>query len=358
MPTGSVANPFQLSDEWPLQGTLAGQFGVHTLHSMPFPWTLPGCRSATANCGKPMRNTWLQPSAACSNGNYAMHCEPGFGCTDTQFIAPRFWQLRTRWHDPYRAVVEHNEFLLEDHFYRPAWRYAGNVWQDYRHFYSREGLGLLAIGVGVNAILANTSLDQDFRDSLQDNAVGDPDAFDWAKALGETWVVVPATLGLWAVDEWIDRRGWFNQHGWHQDVGGWARQTCRALLVGAPANYSLQVLIGSSRPTDTDGDSRWRPFHDNNGSSGHAFVGAVPFLTAAKRTDSLLLKSILIFGSGLSGYSRIYDDAHYLSQVLLGYYVAVLAVEATEGTQQSPYQYRVVPINIQGGVGIGVELRR
>ncbi len=255
-------------------------------------------------------------------------------------------------------VVEHDEFLFGDHFYRPAWRITGNIRQDYRHFCSRKSLGLLAIAVGVHAILANTSLDQDFRNSFQDNAVGDPDAFDWAKVLGETWVVVPTALGLWGVDEWIDRRGWFNHRGFPQDIGRWSRQTCRALLVGAPANYALQVVIGSSRPTDTNGSSRWRPFNDNNGSSGHTFVGAVPFLTAAKRTDNLLLKSALILGSGLAGYSRIYDDAHYLSQVLLGYSVAVLAVEATELTQQSPFQYRVVPLNTVGGFGLGVEFRR
>jgi membrane-associated phospholipid phosphatase len=287
-----------------------------------------------------------------------MHCELGFGCIDTEFIAPRTWQLRQHWCDSGKTVVERDEFLFANHFYRPAWRYTGNIYQDYRHFYSREGLGLLAIGVGAHAVLANSSLDQDFRDSFQDNAVGSPGAFDWAKVLGETWIVVPAALGLWAVDEWIDRRGWFNHRGWGQDVGGWSRQTCRALLLGAPANYALQVGIGSSRPVDTDGSSRWRPFNDNNGSSGHTFVGAVPFLTAAKRTDNLLLKSALVFGSGLAGYSRIYDDAHFLSQVLLGYYVAVLAVDATELTQQSAFQYRVVPLNVRGGVGIGVEFRR
>jgi membrane-associated phospholipid phosphatase len=288
-----------------------------------------------------------------------MYCELGFGCIDAEFIAPRYWQLRRHWHDPFpKVIVERDGFLFGDHFYRPAWRYTGNVWRDYTYFYAPHSLCVLAMGVGSHAILANTSLDQDFRDWFQDNAVGDTGAFKWAKFLGETWVIVPAAVGLWAIDEWIDRRGWFGHRGPNQDVGGWARQTCRALLVGAPAIWALQVGIGSSRPTDLDGDSRWRPFHDNNGASGHTFAGAVPFLVAAKRTDNLLLKSVLVFGSGLPGYSRLYDDAHYLSQVLLGYCVAALAVEATELTERAAFQYRLVPLDLRGGIGLGVEFRR
>jgi len=123
-------------------------------------------------------------------------------------------------------------------------------------------------------------------------------------------------------------------------------------------NYALQVGIGSSRPRDVEGSFKWNPFNDNNGSSGHAFVGAVPFLVAAKKTDKWLWKSAFILGSGLAGYSRIYDDAHYLSQVLVGYSIAVLAVDATERSSRSDLQYRVVPLNLHGGMGIGVEFRR
>jgi hypothetical protein len=218
------------------------------------PTLLPSWRGLDTTFGWPGRHILSRPKRVQSDCGHGMHCQLGLGCIDTEFIAPRSWELRRHWWErPYSTAVEHDDFLFADHFYRPAWRYTGNICQDYRHFYSRKSLGLLAIAVGGHAILANTSLDQDFRDSFQENAVGDPAAFDWAKVLGETWVVVPAALGLWAADEWIDRRGWFHHRGWNQDVGGWARQTCRALLVGAPANYDMQVGIGASRPTDTNG---------------------------------------------------------------------------------------------------------
>ena len=77
------------------------------------------------------------------------------------------------------------------------------------------------------------------------------------------------------------------------------------MLVGAPATGVLQVAIGASRPSETAAGSRWRPFHDNNGVSGHAFVGAVPFLAAAKYTDNRLLQVALIAASTVTASSRI-----------------------------------------------------
>ena len=81
------------------------------------------------------------------------------------------------------------------------------------------------------------------------------------------------------------------------------------------------------------------------------------WIVAAKRTDHLLLKAVFYAGSGLTGYSRLNDDAHYLSQVLLGWSVAYLAAEATQWTERSRLQYRIVPLTIDGLVGIGVETR-
>ena len=139
-------------------------------------------------------------------------------------------------------------------------------------------------------------------------------------------------------------------------VNGRAR-SLRGLLVGAPVVGFLQVATGGSRPGEADYGSYWRPLNDDNGVSGHSFLGAVPFLVAAKRADGLLLKTAFFVGSGLAGYSRLNDDAHYLSQVLLGWWVAYLSVEATQLTEQSHLQYRLVPLTIDGLVGVGVELR-
>ena len=284
-------------------------------------------------------------------------CQLRLGCIDTEYIAPRTWHFENIFRGTLSdGLVERDELLLDDHFYRPIWRFSGDLYQDHFHFYSCEGLGLLGLGLGLHAILSNTSLDQDFRDSLQENAVGDPGAFAFAKNFGETMIVVPGLFALWGLDALLERC--FCPRCVHDRwMGDWARQSLRSLAVGAPMTGILQVLIGASRPNESDTGSRWNPFNDNNGVSGHAFVGAVPFLVAAKRTDNVLLKTALFLGSGLAAYSRIYDDRHYLSQALLGWWIAYLAVDATQLTDDSTSQWRVVPLGLDGSFAVGLEFR-
>jgi len=62
-------------------------------------------------------------------------------------------------------------------------------------------------------------------------------------------------------------------------------------------------MTGASRPSE--GDSKWRPLKDSNGLSGHAFIGAVPFITAAKMNDNPYIKTILYGFSVLPGLTRI-----------------------------------------------------
>jgi membrane-associated phospholipid phosphatase len=131
----------------------------------------------------------------------------------------------------------------------------------------------------------------------------------------------------------------------------------RAYAVGAPATGLLQLLVGASRPGESSAGSDWKPYQDDNGVSGHAFVGAIPFIVAAKKCDSLLWKSAFYFGSTLTAYSRVYDDKHYMSQAIMGWCVAYLAVEATECTARSCAKYRVIPASVNGWPGMAVEYR-
>ncbi len=300
---------------------------------------------------------WDDESCACPR-----HCtcslltKIGFARIDKQFIPPRTWHMKNLI-DGWRAepIVEFDTMLMPDHFYRPVWRFAGDTLQDHRHFYSREGMALLALGLGGHAILANTRLDEDFRRQLQSRV--DWTSMEWARYTGETWVVAPALAAVWIADNLVDHDRWFDRR-WGLDLGDWSSQSLRALMVGAPVVGTMQALIGASRPGESPHGSRWRPFNDNNGVSGHAFVGAVPFLVAARHTDSLLLKSAFCAVAAFPGYARLHSDRHYLSQVLLGWGIAYLAVEATELTEQSSLQVRVVPLNLDGLVGIGLECRR
>ena len=140
--------------------------------------------------------------------------------------------------------------------------------------------------------------------------------------------------------------------------GEWGERSLRTLLVGGPPMLGLQYALGASRPDETKEKSEWQPFQDNNGVSGHAFMGAIPFLSAAKMTEDSYLKAAFYTASALPGLSRITDDDHYPSQVLLGWGIAYLASSAVDNTFELPENVEVFPILLSDGIGIGVEIRR
>ncbi|MEZ6069860.1 MAG: hypothetical protein R3C10_06170 [Pirellulales bacterium] len=91
---------------------------------------------------------------------------------------------------------------------------------------------------------------------------------------------------------------------------------------------ALQAVTGASRPGESTSESHWKPFDDNNGVSGHAFMGAIPFMSAAKMTDNIWFKGALYAASALPAMSRVSDDDHYFSQAFLGWWMAYMAASA------------------------------
>ncbi|MEO2042421.1 MAG: phosphatase PAP2 family protein, partial [Pirellulales bacterium] len=102
--------------------------------------------------------------------------------------------------------------------------------------------------------------------------------------------------------------------------------------------------------------SDWKFFQDNNGVSGHSFMGAIPFLAAADMVENPLAKGTLYVCSTFVGFSRINDDAHYSSQAFLGWYLAWASSLAVSRTEHhfAGFQVRVVPVPVgdQGGMGL------
>ena len=95
---------------------------------------------------------------------------------------------------------------------------------------------------------------------------------------------------------------------------------------------AMQRLSGASRPGETDHGSHWKPFDDDNGVSGHAFVGAVPFLTIARMSKNSIIKYLFYGLSGLTAWSRVNDNKHYVSQAVLGWYMGWEATDAVFST--------------------------
>jgi membrane-associated phospholipid phosphatase len=140
-------------------------------------------------------------------------------------------------------------------------------------------------------------------------------------------------------------------------TGKWGERAIRGFIVGAPPVTILQQLTGGSRPTETNEGSEWQPLQDNNGVSGHAFMGSLPFITAAKMTDDRALKFLFYAGSALTPLSRVNDKAHYPSQVALGWWMAYLAASAIHATDEPDARWRFFPYSTGEGSGLLAEYR-
>lgn len=198
---------------------------------------------------------------------------------------------------------------------------------DYENFYL-DTSNLLRIGAGMAAggVLANTSADREFQEFYGDH-IGSDFTNNVSKKLklpGEPLIAVPLLAGarlIFPADS---------------SAGLWAGRTLRGVFLGGPAVYLAGAFTGGGRPEEGEDSSGWRgPFHNNNGASGHTFIGAMPFITAAMMQENIYLKAALYAASPLAGLSRINDDKHYLSQVVIGWYLAYLSARTVDRAGKS-----------------------
>lgn len=233
-----------------------------------------------------------------------------------------------------------------------------DICSDHAEFYSTRGLLGLAGGVGAAALMANTGFDEQLaRDSYMDSIVLAPsdefyEALHEPKFLGEGRYTVPVFAAAALAEPLIA------ELPLGAETAEWGRRSLRTLLVGAPPMLALQVLTGGGRPSETVENSEWQPLDDNNGVSGHAFMGAIPFISAAKMTDKVWLKGGLYAASTLPAISRVNDDDHYVSQVFLGWWLAYLAESAIDRTYDPDSHHHFVAYPQANGIGVGVEFTR
>jgi membrane-associated phospholipid phosphatase len=229
--------------------------------------------------------------------------------------------------------------------------------RDYGGFYSLQSLPPLAIAFGGAAAMANTPFDASIREVLQENLVYTP-SDDYAdflhehSFLGDGFYLIPAYAVLAFVGKGL------GDEPLAPVVGEWAERSFRGIAVGGPALLAAQLLTGGSRPNEVPYGSEWHPLKDNNGVSGHSFIGAVPFMTAARMTEKHWLKLVFFSASLLPGMSRITDNAHYPSQALLGWTLAFVATNSVARTEREQRFVRVRPWVTGETTGIGFEIVR
>ncbi len=228
--------------------------------------------------------------------------------------------------------------------------------QDQKNYYSAESLSLLCGGLIVGASMANTSIDESIHRHFQ-SSIRNANSDDWfeslhaSKELGNGKYTLPIFAGAWALGKLApDNR-------FVENTGTWGERSMRGFLVGAPPLVLMQHLTGGSRPGETNESSEWHPLRDNNGISGHSFMGALPFITAAKMTERRGLKTLYYAASTIEPLSRMNDNAHYPSQVVLGWWMAYLAASAVDATDNPNAKWRFYPFSTGTNSGVLAEYK-
>ena len=118
-----------------------------------------------------------------------------------------------------------------------------------------------------------------------------------------------------------------------------------------------RTITGGSRPRENDESSEWHPIQDNNGINGHAFMGSLQLITAAKMAEKSGYKLLFYAGSATAPLSRVNDNTYYPSQVALGWWMAYLTASAIDATDNPNARWRFYPYSTGDGSGMMAEFR-
>ena len=113
-----------------------------------------------------------------------------------------------------------------------------------------------------------------------------------------------------------------------------------ALILSDATTLVLKDAVGRGRPATGQGNSSFRPFQfKNNYDSLPSMHTASSFAMAhvlASETDSLALKILCYAGASFVGFSRLYQEKHWTSDVVLAAAIGELAGDAVT-------RYRALP---------------
>lgn len=148
------------------------------------------------------------------------------------------------------------------------------------------------------------------------------------------------------------------------------RRTGVLLISSATATGFLQQvtksLTGRARPGTELGNNHFRPFGGSAGfrsfPSGHAVLTFTAAHSLAKQFDNTWVKAGIYVLGAIPGLSRIYDDQHWASDVVLSWALSYFMVEAIDLYLDKKYDQKYNPkdsfgskISLSiGGGGLGV----
>jgi membrane-associated phospholipid phosphatase len=106
-----------------------------------------------------------------------------------------------------------------------------------------------------------------------------------------------------------------------------------ALAAGGVANGALKYSVGRERPSTTADPLRFRPLNGRNRwqsfPSGHAVVVFSLASAVSEEARRPWVTALAYGGAAMVGWSRVYDDKHWASDVAAGALVGILAGRST-----------------------------
>ncbi len=228
----------------------------------------------------------------------------------------------------YTACSSKNENIIHSieatRYNKPDGKFSNNLQSSTAKLYTNRKI---IYAFALSGLMANTNIDEQIRTSYYTNLKASKNNrySKLTKPLGNGRLMFSAYPIAYIVGKLFRIEA----------LTDWSTKSSAATFISAPGLLMSQYVLGASRPHHGFGSYWWSGMDGKNGASGHTWVAAIPIITSAKMTENRLLKILLYSASTLTGISRINDDAHYTSQVLLGYAWAYYAVDSIFNTRNS-----------------------
>ncbi len=196
------------------------------------------------------------------------------------------------------------------------------------HWGEKDILPLAAV-LGSGLVLG--FLDQGIRDRVQEGRTpASDDFFDVVTRFGDGAYLGGFAAGLFAV-------GAISGKGGLQTT---ALLSLESYLVSSVFTSVLKFVPGRARPRMEEGSHRFHPFSGRAGytslPSGHSSAVWSVATTIADRTDSVAV-DVLCYGfAALASFSRIHQDKHWASDVLLGSAIGYFTAKKIGALNRNP----------------------
>jgi membrane-associated phospholipid phosphatase len=230
---------------------------------------------------------------------------------------------------------------LPQRVYSDVFHVGKSILYVYKRPFSWKKKEWITFGATLGAAAAISFLDENINDYFKRNKTHFQDQIaDIGDAGGQPEYQGPSLLAFWAIGVSIDNK--------------WMRETGSMLAASMAASGLIQTFskdaVGRARPSKGDGNLRFKPFGGKNYHSfpsGHTMLAISSSWILARQIKPLALKIPFYAMPVIVGWSRIYDNAHWSSDILLGSVLGIATAEAV-----IKYYSKIKKDNTQTGLTI------